>query len=139
MLIKAAVTSIPEYIMQCHKLLIKVCEEVNKLVRDILWGSTMDKKKMHLVGWNKVTNPINLGGLGIFDMKARNAALLAKLCWQIASSPEMSWAQMLTYKYLTPHHLRGNSRNQAASRIWIACKEGGAIFNKGLRWSIANG
>ena len=45
---------------------------------------------------------------------------------------------MLTYKYLTPHHLRGNSRNQAASQIWIACKEGGAIFNKDLRWSIAN-
>ena len=81
-LIKATVTSIPEYIMQCHKLLVKVCEEVNKLVRDFLWGSTsiVDKKKIHLVRWNKVTNPLNLGGLGIFEMKARNSTLLAKLC-----------------------------------------------------------
>lgn len=138
-LIKAAVTSIPEYIMQCNKLPVKVCEEVNKLVRDFLWGSTTDKKKIHLVGWNKVTNPINLGGLGIFDMKARNTALLVKLCWRIASSPGMPWAQMLTCKYLTPHRLRGNSRNQLASRIWKAFKVGGVIFNKGLRWSIANG
>lgn len=138
-LIKAAVTSIPEYIMQCNKLPVKVCEEVNKLVRDFLWGSTTDKKKIHLVGWNKVTNPINLGGLGIFDMKARNTALLVKLCWRIASSPGMPWAQMLTCKYLTPHRLRGNSRNQVASRIWKAFKVGGVIFNKGLRWSIANG
>ena len=84
MLIKATVTSIPEYIMQCHKLPVKVCEEVNKLVRDFLWGSTVDKKKMHLVGWNKVTNPINLGGLGIFESKECNSfgeALLAD-CFQ---------------------------------------------------------
>ena len=138
-LIKAVMTSIPEYIMQCHKLPVKVCEEVNKLVRDFLWGSTVDKKKIHLVGWNKVTNPLNLGGLGIVEMKARNSALLAKLCWRIASSSNMPWAQMLTCKYLTPHRLRGNSRKQPAPWIWKACKEGGVNFNKGLRWSIANG
>ena len=138
-LIKVAVTAIPEYTMQCHKLPAKVCEEVNKLVRNFLWGSTMDKKKMHLVGWHKVTNPTNMGGLGNFDMQARNAAFLAKLCWQIASSPDMPWAQMLICKYLTLFRLRGHSRNQTTSRIWKACKVGGVIFNKGLRWSIANG
>ena len=26
-----------------------------------------------------------------------------------------------------------------ASRIWKSCKVGGVIFNKGLKWSIANG
>ena len=67
-LIKAVVTAIPKYIMQCHKLPAKVCEEVNKLVRNFLWGSMVDKKKMHLVGWHKVTNPTNMGRLGIFDM-----------------------------------------------------------------------
>ena len=112
---------------------------MHKLARDFVWGSTVDKKKMHLVGWDKVTNPISLGGLGIFDMKARNAALLVKLCWRIISNPEMSWAQMLICKYLPPQRLRGNSRNQEASQIWLVCKEGGAIFNKGLKWFIANG
>ena len=99
----------------------------------------MDKQKIHLVGWNKVTNPLNLGGLGIVEMKARNSALLAKLCWRIASSSNMPWAQMLTCKYLTPYCLRGNSRKQPLFRIWKACKKGGVSFNKGLRWSIANG
>ena len=99
----------------------------------------MEKKKLHLVGWNKVTNSINLGGLGIFEMKARYSAILAKLCWRIASSPDMSWAQMLTSKYLTPACLRSEVRSQTASRIWKAYKEGGIIFNKGLKWSIANG
>lgn len=122
-LIKVAMISIPEYIMQCHKLPVKVCEEVNKLVRDFLWGSIVDKKKIHLVEWNKVTNPLNLGGLGICEMKARNSDLLAKLCWWIASSPDMPWAQMLTCKYLTPHCLRGKSRIKLLLR-----------FGKHVRW-----
>ena len=46
---------------------------------------------------------------------------------------------MLTCKYLTPPHLRGDARRQPASRIWKAYTEGGIIFNKGLKWSIANG
>ena len=138
-LIKAAVSLIPEYTMQYYKLPVKFCEDVDKLTKDFLWGSIVEKKKLHLVGWNKVTNPINLGGLGIFEMKARNYTILAKLCWRIASSPDKSWAQMLTSKYLTPTCLRGEARSQTASRIWKAYKEGGIIFNKGLKWSIANG
>ena len=51
-----------------------------------------EKKKLHLIGWNKVTNLIDMGGLGIFEMKARNFAILAKLCWRIASSLDMPWA-----------------------------------------------
>ena len=43
---------------------------------------------MHMVGWSKVTMPQDLGGLGIFQMKARNATILAR----IASSPNYPWA-----------------------------------------------
>ena len=70
--------------------------------------------------------------------KSKCLSPAGRLCWRIASSLEMPWAQMLTCKYLTPLRLRGHSRNQTASRIWKACKGGGVIFNKGLRWSIAN-
>ena len=88
MLIKVAVTAIPEYTMQCYRIPVRICDEVDKLVRDFLWGSTMERKKLHMVGWSHVTMPQDLGGLGIFQMKARNTALLAKLCWRIASSQD---------------------------------------------------
>ena len=52
-----------------------------------------------------MTNPTCLGGLGIFQAKARNFAILAKLCWKIASSPDAVWSQMLNGKYLTPARL----------------------------------
>ena len=78
-LLKVAVSPILEYFMQCYKLLARVCDDVDRLVRDFLWGSTLNKKKIHLVGWSKITNPKELGGLGIFQAKARNSTLLAKL------------------------------------------------------------
>ncbi|KAL0014884.1 hypothetical protein SO802_001953 [Lithocarpus litseifolius] len=72
-------------------------------------------------------------------MEARNAALLAKLCWRIASSQNYPWAQMLISKYLTTTRLSEGGRKLPASKIWAACKEGGIISNKGLKWAIANG
>ena len=54
MLIKAAVTTIPEYTMKCYKILVRICDEVDKLVRNFLWGSMIERKKMHMVGWSQV-------------------------------------------------------------------------------------
>ena len=139
MLIKATVIAIPEYTMQCYRMPVRICDEVDKLVRNFLWGSTVERKKMHMVGWSQVTMPQDLGGLGIFQMKARNAALLAKLCWKIASSQNYPWAQMLISKYLIATRLSEGGRKLPASKIWAACKEGGIIFNKGLKWVVANG
>ena len=99
----------------------------------------VENRKMHMIGWSKVMKPKGLGGLGIFQVKARNAAILAKLCWRMASSPNCPWAQMLISKYLTTVRLREGRRRLPTSRIWAASKEGGINFNKGLKWMIANG
>ena len=72
-------------------------------------------------------------------MRARNVAILAKLCWRIASSLEAPWALMLTSKYLTLARLGERGRRLPALSTWVACKDGGVIFNKGLKWSISNG
>ena len=46
-LLKAAVTPIFEYYMQCCKLPAKVSEQVDKLTRDFLWGSNDDRRRLH--------------------------------------------------------------------------------------------
>lgn len=75
----------------------------------------------------------------MFQVNARNVAMLAKLCWRIASNPGAAWSPMLCKKYSTPARLSGRGRKYPASRTWMACKPGGVIFNKGLKWSISNG
>ena len=46
---------------------------------------------------------------------------------------------MLAKKYLTPKRLSEEGRNLPCSRIWSACKKGGPIYVKGLKWSVKNG
>ena len=55
--------------MQCHFLPAKVCDSVDKMMRDFIGGSTEERRRMHLVRWNTVTMPKDLGGLGLFSMK----------------------------------------------------------------------
>jgi hypothetical protein len=117
-LIKSVVTPIPKYVMQCMSVPIKVCNSIDRLCRDFLWGSTEEKRKLHLVSWQKVTVHKNLGGLGIFSMRDRNKALLAKLCWRISTDHESPWAQMLAKKYLSPSRTTPTGRNLPCSRIW---------------------
>ena len=64
-----------------------------------LWGFTVEKRKIHLVSWKKVTIHKNLGDLGNFSLRDRNKALLAKFCWRISTEHEAPWAQMLSAKY----------------------------------------
>ena len=77
-----------------------------KLNRDFLWGSTDERKKMHMVSWDKVCRPKDLGGLGLYSAKARNLALLAKLNWRVMEELDSSWAKTLIAKYC-PNGING--------------------------------
>uniref|UniRef100_A0A2N9H633 CCHC-type domain-containing protein n=1 Tax=Fagus sylvatica TaxID=28930 RepID=A0A2N9H633_FAGSY len=78
----------------------RVCSELDKLNRNFLWGSTDEKKKMHMVGWSKVCRAKKLGGLGIYATKPRNIALLSKLNWRLLEERDAIWAKTLSAKYL---------------------------------------
>ena len=91
-LIKTTAAPIVDYYMQCHALLIKICNTIDKKIRDFLWGSNEEKERMHMVNWHTVTQPKELGGLGLFQTRHWNQALLAKLCWHLAFEHEALWA-----------------------------------------------
>jgi hypothetical protein len=82
-LIQSVTSSIPAYYMQNVALSIRICSKLDKLNRDFLWGSSSDRKRIHMVGWDKVCKPKDKGGLGLYSTKSRNIALLAKLNWRV--------------------------------------------------------
>ena len=93
-LVKSVMSSIPNYVMQGVALPSHLCEKLDKISRDFLWGTTKKKKKMHLVGWNKIIKPKEEGGLGIQATNAKNIALLAKLNWRMFHERESLWAKI---------------------------------------------
>ena len=94
-LIQASSVAIPSYIMQCAKLPGRILDGIDLVNRNFLQGTTETAKKIHWVGWQKVTRTKEEGGLGLQPAKGRNTALLAKLNWCLHMEREAQWAQVL--------------------------------------------
>ena len=109
-LIQASSAAIPAYVMQCTYIPNSILEGVDRVNRNFLWGSTEASKKIHWVGWQKVTKSKEEGGLGLQNAKGRNTALLAKLNWRFNVEKEALWARVLRNKYCSQRRI--NSANE---------------------------
>ena len=78
-LVKSVMSAVPNHVMQGVNLPRHLCDKLDKINRDFLWGSTTEKRKLHLVGWEKVIKSKEEGGLGIQSARAKKLALLTKL------------------------------------------------------------
>ena len=136
-LIQASTSAIPSYVMQTTYLPNRILDNLDRLNKNFLWGSSDVKRKMHWVGWGKITQPITKGGLGLQSAKGRNLAYLSKLNWRLHSEKDALWAQVMRKKYLNPRRTSSNKENSLpSSRTWKALKKGMDTFQKGTRWSL---
>ena len=124
-LIQSSLSTIPNYNMQCAYLPSKVLDGIDRISKNFLWGSTCTSKKMHWVGWHKVTRPRKEGGLGLQSAKGRNTSLLAKLNWRFHSEKDSLWARVLRNQYCTRRRTSlANSNKLPCSRVWKGMKKG---------------
>lgn len=56
-LAKSTLNAIKAYAMQYFNLPKKTCNSIDKIQRDFIWGSTNQKRKTHIVSWEKTTTP----------------------------------------------------------------------------------
>ncbi|KAK1372699.1 hypothetical protein POM88_028892 [Heracleum sosnowskyi] len=54
---------------------------------------------MHMLKWDVVCSRKKVGGIGIFSLKRRNIALLAKWWWRHMTEPDSLWNKILTSMY----------------------------------------
>ena len=70
-LVKYVMSTIPTYIMQGAALPVHFCDKLDKINRDFLWGSTNEKHRMHLVGWEKSHKTQGRGWFGDSSGKSK--------------------------------------------------------------------
>lgn len=76
---QASLLSMPGYVFQSSLILVSVCLEAEKICRDFVWGSTADLRKCHLISWDKLCCPKEVGGLGFRRLQMLNKAHMMKL------------------------------------------------------------
>uniref|UniRef100_A0A2N9HJ77 Reverse transcriptase domain-containing protein n=1 Tax=Fagus sylvatica TaxID=28930 RepID=A0A2N9HJ77_FAGSY len=97
-------------------------------------------RKMHMISWDKVCRPKDLGGLGFYSTKSRNLALLAKLNWRVMEEHDSLWEKTLIAKYCPNGIMDERLRTKrSGSSNWKGLRKGHEVFRKGLRWVVNNG
>ncbi|KAI8541442.1 hypothetical protein RHMOL_Rhmol08G0061000 [Rhododendron molle] len=132
-LIKSVNCTIPAYVMQNSMLPISVHKAIDKANRDFLWGSTAEARKIHAVGWEKVTKPTELGGLGIKTSLEANTVAMAKLNWRV-NVEDRIWSRVLLSKY--KHRSIAYNR---PSPTWRGLTKGEHVYNSGTKVAIRSG
>ena len=135
--IQASLATILAYVMQCAHLPRKILDGLDRVNKNFLWGTSEATRKVHWVGWHKVTKPKDRGGLGLQIARGRNIALLAKLNWRLYNEKDALREKVLDAKYCTRRRWNSSNANGLpSSRIWVAIKKGREVFMKGSRWMV---
>ena len=64
--------------MGCFKLPLGLCHEIEVLIRKFWWGQRGEKRKIHLLNWDKMTKNKGEGRMSFRDLALYNDSLLAK-------------------------------------------------------------
>jgi hypothetical protein len=92
-LVRFMLSAIPVYLFIAMNVPKWVICAIDKIRQGFLWKGRKDVKGVHcLVAWDKVTRPLDLGGLGIANLIYKSWALQAKWLWLIKTDPNRPWS-----------------------------------------------
>lgn len=112
----------------------KIHNKIDRINRNFLWGHSTNNKKLHLINWDNISKPKNLGGLGIKKSNLVNAAFMAKLKWDLETNPNKPWVALFKLKYKDQDRIYKNS-----SFVYKSIGKDKKIFSKNLSYLVRNG
>lgn len=77
-LLKLVGLALPIYTMNCFKLPVGVCKEINGKLACYWWQKKKEKRGIHWGAWDDLTKPKNSSGMNFRDIHCFNLALLGK-------------------------------------------------------------
>ncbi|KAL4303140.1 hypothetical protein GQ457_10G015890 [Hibiscus cannabinus] len=138
-LANSVLQAIPSYAMQSAYLPKAICDELEKLIRNFIWGSSSDKRKIHLVNWGIVQQPIGNGGLGLKDLGRQNKAFLMKLAFQLVTNVDKLWIRVIKAKYKWGDQVPLSLKLGNCLRLWRGFGAIWDVIRDSIMWNVRNG
>jgi hypothetical protein len=91
LLIQSVIESIINYTMSTTDIAVSIRAQLKLAVRHFFWGRVDNRRYMALIGWDKITLPKILGGLGIRYIDNLNEAFIDKNLWKLLQNHNASW------------------------------------------------
>ncbi|CAN1822383.1 Putative ribonuclease H protein At1g65750 [Linum perenne] len=140
-LAKSVLAAIPAYAMQTSVLPQKTCEAIDRRIRNFVWGTTEEARKISLVAWDKICLPKENGGLGLRMAGLLNRAYLTKLAFVFFKDKDRLWVRLLQHKYFTDSGTEGLRPRKLLSQspLWKGLSREWGTMLDGARSSVRNG
>lgn len=104
--------------MQSMLIPLKVCDEIDSLVKKFIWGSFVNKRTMSLVGWDSICQPKGCDDLSLRKLEDLNYSFLLKLGFSIVYGKESLWVRIIRAKYQMTEALLESISRHSSSFIW---------------------
>ena len=118
--------------MQCNLL-----SFLFQLLKIFLWNATDKSHYLSRIGWDNVSEPIHMGGLGFRNIRNWNITFMAKLAWSIIKDENKLWIRIIKSKYLKKVFFINYSHKNGNSPLWSDIRKGREL-HVGLIHRIAN-
>ncbi|XP_019416401.1 PREDICTED: uncharacterized protein LOC109327691 [Lupinus angustifolius] len=138
-LAKSVSTAVPIYTMQIMWLPRNVCNEMDKMTRNFIWGGDPNKRSLNLVNWEVITRNKKYGGLGIRDTRMANVSLLGKLTWDLLQGSNKIWCKVLTQKYISDGCLLFVANKCSSSPVWKGIVKATNMLKSGFSLHLGDG
>ena len=135
-LIQSNLTSKASYQMQSFLLPKSILFKLDKTYRNFFWNKDIANKSPNLIGWDRICQPKEEGGLGFRKASVNNQALQMKLLWRVIKNDANLWVQLVRKRYIKDKNLFTIKVSKSASWQWRNLLSLHDIFKK--RAKVAN-
>ncbi|KAF7821508.1 ribonuclease H [Senna tora] len=127
------------YHLNYYKLTKAEAMKCDIVLAHFFWGSDRQRSKPHMLNWEAICKPMNLGGLGVKSFSEFNQALLAKQFWRIISHPNTLLSLIMKAKYATSGSSVGFKCPQTTSKQWKDIFSAKDVVLNHIKWQVGTG
>ncbi|KAL4302374.1 hypothetical protein GQ457_10G006520 [Hibiscus cannabinus] len=128
-LAKSVLSSLPIHYLSIFQMPASIAAKLNSFIAKYIWGNK-EGRSIHWVKWDSVCKPKLGGGLGLWDLRLKNRALLNKWIWRYGEETESLWRKVVDVKY--GYDLHALIHVNGVGKV----KEFGVWRSNGWEWKI---